>query len=332
LETPTAADKRKFGGTLSRQNVRSAIDGGAKLLVLASRHKTVGLAFWMVMVFFAARLIQLQVVQHDRLAAVATAQAAWGILYENHYNEGAYVQTGETIPTDTVYERRQPPVEKRDATTRDALVGQVREQPGGFVDSLYRSIGMGNVVFEAPGAMYEGEDVTATLILGPNKSAVGQTQLADSTGFVRAGIRIFSQMKAHLAGSGFNVKPITSEQQLVPTEGITKWMWSVTPIKHGALHLQLVISALVPFGGTYGPLTIRSFDKDIEVHASMSGYLSRVFGEKAWKNLVGPLLSALMVAPFRWFWRKKGKAVAARWAHATRLGLRRSAKWLADQL
>lgn len=62
-------------------------------------------------------------------------------------------------------------------------------------------------------------------------------------------IGVSSFMRVRLIGDGFNIMPLSSEEQAVVGEGYTQWAWDVTPQRAGDLTLVLIVTARVKMQG-----------------------------------------------------------------------------------
>jgi hypothetical protein len=61
-----------------------------------------------------------------------------------------------------------------------------------------------------------------------------------------------SSIKARLVGDGFQIEPLSDEDKKISSEGLTPWIWDVTPLRSGTqpLLLLMTIKVKVPGGGS----------------------------------------------------------------------------------
>lgn len=111
-----------------------------------------------------------------------------------------------------------------------------------------------------------------------------------------------SSIKARLIGDGFEIRPLGDEERKVGNEGLTPWMWDVTPVQSGTqpLVLLMTVNVKVPGGGNESK-ELPVFSKPAQIAGSRV-YSTVRFLRSRWPWFAGGF-STLGVAV--WFLRRR---------------------------
>lgn len=182
-------------------------------------------------------------------------------------------------------------------THREAPTGAQGKMGGG------PEIRWGSLASLLPTRMRVGETRIVRVALDPRPGVEIHLPGGGAAGegdMVSKEVPLGNTMQAKLTGSGFDIVPITAEQQAVLAGLPSEWSWDVTPKTHGKQRLQLVVNGTftLPTGGE-AEKTVYSRAVTVEV-ASNFGYSFRrtagLYLGKFWELLVGGLLAPLVVA------------------------------------
>ena len=103
-------------------------------------------------------------------------------------------------------------------------------------------------------------------------------------------------MKVRLTGDNFDIKPLSSEEQVVRPVRFTEWSWDVTPLKSGIqeLHLTVTVRVLIP-GQDEQKIDWDVMDKRISVKVNPS-YTIKRFIESYWQWIAGTIITIVIAA------------------------------------
>jgi len=171
-----------------------------------------------------------------------------------------------------------------------------------YLDEVIASMAEGQIAFNVPDSVVElDQSFTIQLLLDPAKS-VGEleTMLQASGAAEKYQIKISENMQARLTGNGFEISPITPEEQLISKRETTEWKWEVKAVKSGQQKLYLALSAILKFQGETKVRVIRTFDREMLVRVSLGKRISTFVG-KNWQWL----WTALVIPVMGWLWKRK---------------------------
>lgn len=112
-----------------------------------------------------------------------------------------------------------------------------------------------------------------------------------------------SSIKARLVGDGFEIEPLGDEEKNVSSEGLTSWMWDVTPVRSGTqpLVLLMTIKVRIPGGGNETK-ELPVFSKPSQV-AGSPAYATVRFLRGRWPWFVGGFFTLGVAVWFLRRWR-----------------------------
>lgn len=172
-----------------------------------------------------------------------------------------------------------------------------------LIDRILESMEWGNVAFNAPHSMNLEETALIQLILSLVKPIEELKQMIKAEGEKEgAQIRISNRMEARLTGPNFQITAITSEEQAITLNDVTKWEWEIKPTSSGRQRLHLTLTALFSLNGMSTSRTIRTFDKTIEVQVTL-GQKIAIFFRQNWQWL----WAAIVVPVVAWLWKRRRK-------------------------
>jgi hypothetical protein len=127
----------------------------------------------------------------------------------------------------------------------------------------------GVVGFDYPPRMKVGDRTDVSLRVSAQKA---QQELRDS--LTREGrvpivepVKLSSRMKAELHGFGFEVKPLSSREQIIDADEDTSWRWDVRATEAGKQRLTVTLTALIAMEGSEGARDVSTFYREVEVEA-----------------------------------------------------------------
>lgn len=159
-----------------------------------------------------------------------------------------------------------------------------------------------NVVYNAPTTMMLGEPTDIELLISRNAAVKALEAQLDATGPERdAQIKVAEHVRAVLNGDGFDVKVLTSEEQLVGSSNVTQWRWRVTPSVSGSQReLDLTISDVLDDGRKEEVNAQAAYHSSIRVTVSVPWVVKKWVREN-WKwsctAVVFPLIA--------WAWKQR---------------------------
>jgi hypothetical protein len=168
------------------------------------------------------------------------------------------------------------------------------------VDQLLNEMDLGSIAFNAPTEINIDDTPQIQLILSLTDTAEQLKQSITAAGDkLGAKIKVSNRMEARLTGYQFQITKVTPEVQAVSRNEQTEWKWEIEPKEAGRHNLYLTINALLEIDGQSTPRSIKTFDKQIEVHVTTTQWAKRFF-EKNWQWL----WTALLVPVVVWLWKR----------------------------
>lgn len=164
-----------------------------------------------------------------------------------------------------------------------------------------RGLVSGTVLFNPPERMSVGvrERVEVRIAIGPPTPGLLQGLKGHGPPQTEP-LQVGTFMKARLSGGHFDVRALSSEEQVVVDGRPTQWEWDVTALQHGTQVLSLAVSVR---------LTIRDagekamdypvFDRSIKVSVNPV-YAARTFVKAYWQWIVGTIVGSGVIG---WLWQ-----------------------------
>jgi hypothetical protein len=180
------------------------------------------------------------------------------------------------------------------------------------------TISVGNVAFKSQDTMVLGETYPVLVLVSAvvtkeelERTLDQQLQKAwppdqrppDQGKITSEGIKVAPLMRAHLSANTdeFEISPATPEDQDTTAEPVTKWEWTVKPLKPGkGLKLDLTISIVLDTQGV--PHALETLHRFITVTVSLPERVA-AFVDNNWQWL----WAALLVPVAGWLWKKRKK-------------------------
>lgn len=172
------------------------------------------------------------------------------------------------------------------------------------VDNEIEKMQTANIVFDTPSSMYRNKTYIINLKLDAVKDISDLLKELSATEKESAVVKYSSTMKAELISENkkaFEITPITPDTQVISSINTTSWKWDVTPLEQGEQNLHLSLTAFLDIEGKEKALSIKTFDKVIEVNIAYPDEIS-LFMQNNWKWILGSLLFPLIG-----FWWKNNR-------------------------
>ncbi len=172
------------------------------------------------------------------------------------------------------------------------------------VDNEIEKMQTANIVFDTPSSMYRNKTYIINLKLDAVKDISDLFKELSGTEKESAVVKYSSTMKAELISENkkaFEITPITPDTQVISSINTTSWKWDVTPLEQGEQNLHLSLTAFLDIEGKEKALSIKTFDKVIEVNISYPDEIT-LFMQNNWKWILGSLLFPLVG-----FWWKNNR-------------------------
>jgi len=181
--------------------------------------------------------------------------------------------------------------------------------PFAAADKALEGLRQANIAFNTPDELTVGKSEMVQLLLSMQKT-VEELKTAVSAKGARDGatIEVSNKMEAKLTGSGFDIRAVTPEVQVISPTAQTEWKWEVEPTSTDAKRLHLTLSAHVMLDGEKIPRVVKTFERTMNVKVNWtSEAYSFATGnwEWLWATLLVPVAGEVMRR------RKKGKAAAS---------------------
>ena len=173
------------------------------------------------------------------------------------------------------------------------------------LDSLLRTLKWGNIAFNTPSSIGYGQTLVIHLILDPTKSiAQLQSSIQEEGAKQGAHVQVAPRMEAHLTGDGFEITPVTPEDQAVSMQGATEWKWDIRPKEFGTQSLHLSLNALLKIDGENTTRSIQTFDRPISIDVSWPATII-AYPQDHWEIFTAT--GGAIIGVFLWAFRLKGK-------------------------
>jgi len=169
------------------------------------------------------------------------------------------------------------------------------------VDGILDQLPFGNIAFNAPGALNIDDTAIIELVLDLAKPIEELKKMVEAAGEKEgARIRVSDLMEARLSGSNFAITAVTSEEQAVTHDDVTRWKWEVKPKAEGRQYLHLTLSVLIHVNGLNTRRAIRTFDKEISIEIRWEQQaLSFLKSNWQW------LWVTILVPVAGWLWKRR---------------------------
>jgi hypothetical protein len=159
-------------------------------------------------------------------------------------------------------------------------------------DQEYRKLKDGKLSFDPPRQMALGNVEKVRLQLTRDTSVNFATLVPSpepGRKIITETLKVGTTMVAVLAGDKFKITPLSSEEQLVLSEGINEWEWYVEPLEGGTHSLTLRISVKVKIGDSEKTRDFPVKEIDVQVNVSPLTVVSKFIGDN-WDKLLGLLI------------------------------------------
>jgi len=184
---------------------------------------------------------------------------------------------------------------------RDELVDDSPRSLDQLVAEEFRRLAIGSVLFNPPQQMRVGardrvevrislEPPTAQLLEGLKGHGVPQTE----------SIKVGTFMKARLLGDAFDVRALSSEEQVVTKHHHAQWEWDVTALHHGTHMLSLAVTVRLKIPSVGEELMDHPvLDRSIKVRVN-PGYAIIRFVRAYWQWILGTIIGSGIIG---WLWQ-----------------------------
>lgn len=209
-----------------------------------------------------------------------------------------------SAPANPATEAAEPTVIAGDEATPTPLVTDLPATGGGvaevdvsmLVNQALSSLEQGRLAFNPPSEMTvdQTERVTVRIAKEAGADNIGTGMPGTGEATVEP-IKVGTFMKARLQGRGFDILPLSNEEQVVAGDTFTEWQWDVTPREAGLHKLSLLVTVRINVPGMGQEQ--RDFpvkDATVNVKVTPVGAAQRFLQENgAWLLLLVVALSAI---------------------------------------
>jgi hypothetical protein len=177
------------------------------------------------------------------------------------------------------------------------------------IDKIIQGLPLANIVFNPPDTMRMEQTQSVQLLLSGSATAEElQKQITAAGSLISDQVQVSNLLDTRLTGVNFQIEAVTPEQQAVGTTRTSHWEWRVTPTRHGAQQLELTINAILRIDGVDREVSIRTFDRTINVNVDWFDSVS-AFIAANWQWLWTAIFVPIALVAWRWF--RKGKSAKA---------------------
>ncbi|EMY34401.1 hypothetical protein D477_009890 [Arthrobacter crystallopoietes BAB-32] len=204
--------------------------------------------------------------------------------------------TDSPEPTATEYPNSEAP-----STPGSGNAGSPGQEAQQVLDECFE----GKLVFRPPSPMVQGETEQFAVRVAFRDSPVDPAEELPGEGPVESRFpRLCELMRAELTGDGMDIKLTSGGDDLIelPSEGVGRWTWDITPLEAGTKQMVLTIYTLGKSGGKIEAATLQ---ETIEVKVGIGYVLGTTV--KEWADPLGitiPVLVGAVGAAYLW-WRRK---------------------------
>jgi hypothetical protein len=159
-----------------------------------------------------------------------------------------------SAPANSATEVAEPTVIAGDDATPTPLVTEMPAAGGGaaevdvamLVNNALTRLEQGRLAYNPPKEMTVGQTERVTVRIAKDAGAVDiGTSMPGSGQATVEPIKVGTFMKARLQGRGFDIQPLSNEEQVVAGDTFTEWQWDVTPREAGPHKLSLLITVRI---------------------------------------------------------------------------------------
>jgi hypothetical protein len=178
------------------------------------------------------------------------------------------------------------------------------------IDKIIQGLSLANIAFNTPDTMRMGQTQSIQLFLSGSATVEALQKQITAAGSLNSGqVQISGLLDAHLTGANFQIEAVTPEQQAVGTTHTSHWEWRVTPTQRGAQQLELTISPILRIDGVDREVSIKTFDKTINVNVDWPRSVS-AFIAANWQWLWTAIFVPIALMAWRWLRKRKSARVA----------------------
>ena len=174
----------------------------------------------------------------------------------------------------------------------------------------------GSALFNPPAGMRMGDTQTIEVRIVPVSEEelsadeeLQATLMEDFEGgeeIIVIPMRVSTVMRAKLTGSGFEIIPLTEEEQIQMIDNpYLRWLWDVTPQEKGTQKLTLTLSVVVNAEGLGDKTHTTTEIREVEISGN-TGYAAQQFLSGNWEWIITSMLVPAAGWAVNWF-RKRGK-------------------------
>lgn len=172
-----------------------------------------------------------------------------------------------------------------ETATRTPTADEIAEQE-------YRRLKEGKLAFNAPEQMALGNVEKVRLRLTKDAGVTFATLAPEQEpgqALITGTLKVGTTMAAILAGDKFKITPLSSEEQLVLSEGVNEWAWYVEPLESGTHSLTLRVTVKIKVGDEEKARDFLAKEIAVQVKVNWLSSASK-FVMDNWEKLLGLLI------------------------------------------
>ncbi len=175
------------------------------------------------------------------------------------------------------------------------------------VQAEFARLAAGRILYNPPQEMTVGQRERIEVRITPSMTAdLAENLQGRGTPQVEQ-IPVSSFMKVRLTGDGFEITPLSSEEQIVVSDTYTQWSWDVVPQKAGEQRLVLIVTARIKLPGyTDEQKDLDVLERNIDVRVDAVYSIQSFFREN--QDWIFPsVLIPFVTAAGAWLWKSHTK-------------------------
>lgn len=178
--------------------------------------------------------------------------------------------------------------------------------PAVYAAEALAELEQGRILYNPPSEMQLGETERVEVRIGLNSEISLDEGLKGSGDPVTEQIPVAAFMAVRLAGTAFEITPLSSEEQLVANDTFTQWAWDIMPTEAGHRNLTLIVTARVKIPGFADEARdLPIIERDILVKVSPLQSATNFIKENP--EWIAPPVLAVLAAILGWAWRQRSK-------------------------
>lgn len=199
------------------------------------------------------------------------------------------------------YSNIYPDLELRGRNLRQQYYVTIKDVNENITNRLSKSF-KNIIYFNSPEKMIKGFSTKVYINLSKQMDLIESLKSLDKTNKIRYARKIQVNLLSDSKES-FEIVPIERSEQIVTNDTITKWSWSVTPLKRGEHKLFLSINAYIYVDNFESVMSIKTLDKKIIVDINYFKEFIRLLIEN-----IKWLLASMIFPIIAFYWIKKHEA------------------------